>query len=240
MKKINLFCFPFAGGNKFSYRVYEPYASAIVNMVTVEYPGRGVRPGEACVRQMAQLLDDVYMSLYPAISAGKYAFYGHSMGAIVSFCLIKRLAAEGRPLPVHLFISGSPAPTAKTAISKKRHLMDKDDFLQEIKELDGCPAEVLENEELLNYFEPILRCDFEVSETFDYHHDHPLRIPITVITGDEEVILEEDLVQWQKESIRPVDFIKLPGRHFFILEYPQKVMHIINEKLNAHSKIFHI
>ena len=240
MSKLNLFCFPFAGGSSFSYRLFEPYVDPLYRMEAIEYPGRGIRSKEACIRDMSLLVDDLFTQYYPSFQAQKYAFYGHSMGAIVAFVLIKKMAAEGCPLPMHLIVTGAAGPTGRSEVGRNRHLMNKQDFLEELRILDGCPEQILENPELLDYFEPILRADFELSETFDYRLDHVLNMPITVITGILESIPEEDILLWQRETSRPVDFIKIPGKHFFIYDNPGQVIEVVNKKLLSHTKILHL
>jgi surfactin synthase thioesterase subunit len=240
MSKINLFCFPFAGGNSFSYRIFEPNVGTLFKMEVIEYPGRGTRAREACITDMSLLVQDLFARHYPSFCKGTYAFYGHSMGAIVAFALIKKMSAEKCPLPIHLVVTGAGGPAGRSEIRRNRHLMDKQDFLKEIRELDGCPEDILQNDELLDYFEPILRSDFELSETYDYQHDQPLTLPITVITGALESIPEEDIQLWQQETLRPVDFIKMPGKHFFIYDDPGQIMHIVNKKLHSHTKILHL
>jgi surfactin synthase thioesterase subunit len=93
------------------------------------------------------------------------------------------------------------------------------------------PEEILQSEELLNYLEPILRSDFKVSETYKYEGHEPLDIPMTVITGTEEEMDQEDILLWQKESRQEVDFRQMPGGHFFILEHTSQIVEIITNKL---------
>jgi len=232
MESINLFCLPFAGGNRYSYREYEKNASAGLNIVPLEYPGRGARVRERFITDMHQLVDHLFDEIRLPVSKRSYAIYGHSMGAVVAFFLVKKIISNGLPPPLHLFASGTTGPSSHAERELKRHLLPKDEFIQEIRELDGCPEDILQNAELLDFLEPILRADFELSETFDYTESNPLDIPITVITGTEEDMEADDIYSWQKESRIPVDFRTMPGKHFFIHQYPREIMGIISEKLS--------
>ena len=100
-----------------------------------------------------------------------------------------------------------------------------------MKDLGGMPDAILENEDLLSYFEPILRADFQACETYTYERSEPFNIPMTVITGTEEDMTLEDIELWQNESSQKVDFIRMPGKHFFILEHAEEILKIITEKL---------
>lgn len=238
MKKINLFCFPFAGGNKYSYREYEQVLPSFLNLIPVEYPGRGARSKEPFITNMDELIDDLYARICHTIDEADYAFYGHSMGGVVAYFLIRKIIDRRHRMPLHLFITGTTGPSAVSREEKKRHLMGEREFIDEIKELDGCPEEVLQNKELWDYFEPVLRADFAVSEAFSYVYDDPFDIPMTVITGAEEDMEATDIHLWQQETTCTVDFRQMPGKHFFILKYPHEVVQIIAEKIFPYTKAF--
>lgn len=240
MKNINLFCLPFAGGNKYSYREYEKHAPSFLRVIPLEYPGRGNRIKEAFITNLTLLVEDMYQQIKDETNKSAYALYGHSMGGIVAFYLLKKLIAGGHALPLHLFITGTPGPSSILREQKKRHLMSKAAFLQEIKDLDGCPEEILQNKELLDFFEPILRADFEVSETFTYTYDEPVNIPITVITGTEEDMDREEIQLWQQECFHKVDFQTMPGKHFFIFNYATEITSIVASKLTRNFQTYQL
>lgn len=238
MKTVNLFCLPFAGGNKYSYREYEKLAPAGLRVLPLEYPGRGARIKEGFARDMDALVDLLYAEIKGRLDQEAYALYGHSMGGVVAYFLARKIIAAHHRPPLHLFITGTMGPSAITRELKKRHLMSQEAFIEEIKNLDGCPPEILENEELLNYFEPILRADFVVSETYAYEALPPFDIPIAVITGTEEEMEPEEILLWQRETSHTVDFRTMPGKHFFILQYAPEVMEIIASKLRMYQQTY--
>jgi surfactin synthase thioesterase subunit len=235
MNNIHLFCFPFAGGNKYSYRQLEVRCPPFLRMIPLEYPGRGSRLKEPFIKDIYLLTEDLYREVKPCIEGKEYAFYGHSMGGLVAFFLAKKIMACGHTPPVHLFITSTTGPSAPPE-DKRRHLLEKKEFIEEIRSLDGCPEDILQNDELLDFVEPILRADFEVSETFVYETDTPAPLPMTVVTGYEEDMEKEDILLWQKETIFPVDFRQMPGKHFFIFKYPFELVELISKKLLFHSK----
>lgn len=213
-------------------------APPFLQVIPLEYPGRGARIKEGFAGDMDVLVDRVYEDMVGRIGDEDYALYGHSMGGIVAFFLAKKLIANNYRPPLHLFITGTTGPASKAIISKKRHLMSKVDFIEEIRMLDGCPEEILQNDDLLDFFEPILRADFQVSETYSYTHDAPMDLPLTVITGTEEDMKQEDIQMWQKETTHSVDFRKLTGKHFFILKHPRQIINIISRKIVNIAKAY--
>ena len=239
-KTLNLYCLPFAGGNKYSYREFVDKAPSFLNITTLEYPGRGSRIREPLLPDIDSLIDYLYKQICNEIEDNDFALYGHSMGGLICYLLTLKIIANNKPAPSQLFITGTTGPAASSRREeKKRHLLPRQEFIDEIKELDGMPEEILQNEELLYYFEPILRADFKLSENYIHQYHAPLNIPITVITGTEEDMEPEDIQSWQKETTYKVDFKKLHGKHFFIFKHTQTIIDIISKKLFLQTKAYH-
>lgn len=236
MNTINLFCLPFAGGNKYSYRAYEKKAPPFIKVLPVEYPGRGSRSAEPLLRSADHLVNDVYNQLKQKFDEKPYAIYGHSMGALAAYLLTVKVVASGHTPPVHLFITGAQGPNALSNEEKKTYLLPREEFMKEITDMDGIPDELLVHKELLDYIEPILRADFTITDTYRYRQTDKLNIPITVITGTEEGLKEEDIVTWKDETTEEADFYQMNGKHFFIAQNAEEIMSIISTKIMAVKK----
>ena len=231
MNKINLFCFPFAGGNKYSYRELEKSANRFFDMITLEYPGRGSRITENLITDIDVLVDDLFQQIINLIDVKSYAFYGHSMGGLIAYLLVRKIVDHGYSLPIHVFVSGASSPSSSSRKRSEIHLLDKKEFVNEIKSYNGCPNEILENEDLLDFIEPILRADFSASERFLYKEHEPLDVPFTVITGTDEDMEVDDIFGWEKETNKSINFKRLPGDHFFIFKHTYKIVEIISYEI---------
>jgi surfactin synthase thioesterase subunit len=239
MLPINLITLPFAGGNKYSYRQYGPECPAYLKMMPFEYPGRGARMREPLLRSMTAITDDLYAQVRSIVDRQRYAIYGHSMGGLAAYLLTHKLLHNHHAPPLALFISGSTAPSARQGEeNRKRHLMEKKEFIQEIRDLNGMPDEILANTEMMEYFEPILRADFTATETYVHPDYPPLDLPLTVLNGTEEDMEEEDIRLWQKETLQKADFRKMTGNHFFIYHHIPEIMSIISGQLSKHVKTY--
>ena len=238
MKKIKLFCLPFAGGNKHCYRDYKARFPSFLNFIPLEYPGRGMRIRESLQTDMRAIVDDLYYQITDSLEE-EYAFYGHSLGGIIAYQLTKKIIDNGRRQPLHLFVTGSPGPSSVEGKEKNIHLLDKTEFHEELKKLRGLPDEVLADKALMDFFEPVLRADFKVSETYLYEETEPMDVPITVITGSEEDMKQTEIYVWQKESSRKVDFRVMQGHHFFIYSHVVEIVDIIVQKLITLQKHYH-
>lgn len=227
--KITLFCLPFAGGSKYSLLFLKKVLPSNITCHFLEYPGRGGRIKESFANDMDEVVSDLYSKIEFSLNK-PYAIYGHSMGAKVAYLLSKRISESKNLQPLHVFVSGTDAPSVADKTTPK-HLLPKDEFLVAVKELGGLPDEILENAEMLEYFEPILRADFKASETYQYLKTSPLTIPMTVMTGEKEDIEDADILEWQSETTVPIKFYKFPGNHFFIYDNEMEIGKIIEHSL---------
>jgi surfactin synthase thioesterase subunit len=231
-KPLKIFCLPYAGGNKYSYRELSDAASSHFEFITLDYPGRVPRIKEPLISDANELVEDLFNQIKFKLSEDKYILYGHSMGGLLSYLLARKLIENGFKSPAHLIITGTSGPTVFEKREKKRHLLPQKEFIREMKDLDGIPAEILETEELMSFFEPILRSDFKVCETYLHKESSPLNIPFTVITGTEEDMEDSDILLWQKESSLEIDFNKIEGKHFFVFKKKKEVLDIFEKNLN--------
>jgi surfactin synthase thioesterase subunit len=229
MQPVNLFCLPFAGGNQYSFRELRSVLPASVNLIPLDYPGRGARMRESMVDSIEGMMTDAFDFMKPRLDK-PYAVYGHSMGAAIAFELLHRINKDGLPMPLHLFVSGRPAPSSPRKREKISHLPSPM-FRSKIKELGGSPDEVLNNEALMELFEPILRNDFHAHENYEYRHTEKLSIPLTAMYGDGEDFPDEDVEAWSTETSARSRIIRFEGDHFFIFRYWKDIAGIITTEL---------
>lgn len=212
---LRLFCFPFAGGNAQMYRSWQRWLPHNLEIQLVHLPGRGIRIGEPPLRRLSALVAELADHMDRG-STVPYAFYGHSMGALTSFELARELSRRGKPGPEHLFVSGRRAPHIPAT---KAPIFDRSDeeFILELKTLNGTPQDVLDNPELMEIFIDVLRADFEAVDTYEYLPEPPLSCPITVYGGlEDEDVPMESCYAWQKHTALHCKVRMLAGDHFFV------------------------
>ena len=229
--KINLFCLPFAGGSIYSYQSYLKYAPQQLNIIPLELPGRGRRFGEALLTNIHAVTDDIYQKIKHRLHE-PYAIYGHSLGTLLGYLLTKKIIQEGQNPPEYLFFTGRASPSVALK-EAPRYLLPRDAFFRKIAELGGTPAEMLDDEDMKDIFEPILRADFETVETYKYKQTSPFAIPVNIIIGDEEDISLQEAWAWQDETEVPIEVAQMAGKHFFIFANAQEIVEVICHKLET-------
>jgi surfactin synthase thioesterase subunit len=229
-KKIVLLCFHFAGGNKYSY----PSLTEIPEVETVffELPGRGDRYNEELLTDMEDVLVDLFLQIKPYLNR-PFAFFGHSMGSLVSFLLAHLLKEQGLPLPIHLFLSGRVPPTLIDE-ADRLYLLPKNSFWQGINDFGGVPTELLKYPDLMQIYEPMIRADLQVLDSYDYDELEALNIPFSIFHGTKEKLNGESALKWQEFSSRELSIHEFEGDHFFILQKSREIIDVIQHKLQSH------
>lgn len=233
MKKTKLFLLPFAGGNRHSYQFMIPQLTSHFEVIPVELPGRGKRMDEPLLTNFNDASLDYYTQITQKLDANNFMIYGHSLGALLGFHTAGMLQDSGTP-PIYLFVSGSAGP--ENIERKNRHLLSHHAFLEELRSMGGMPQGVLENYELIQYFEPILRSDFELVESYP-NEKFPARleIPICALMGNKEKHVEQ-ISSWKSTTKSAFDYKIFHGDHFFIRDHIQSIVSVIRDRSQCAAK----
>ncbi|MUL37888.1 thioesterase II family protein [Gloeocapsopsis dulcis] len=228
---LRLFCFPYAGGNSLIFRPWLKSLPTTVEVCPVELPGRGIQMKLAPISRLELLIKSLASTLLPHLNQ-PFAFFGHSMGALISFELTRLLRREYNISPVHLFISGRRAPQIPDP-KPPIHALPEPEFIEELRRLNGTPQAVLENTELMQLLIPTLRADFAVLETYAYTPEPTLNVPITTFGGlqDSEVNFDE-LQAWQAQTHSTFSQQMFPGNHFFLHSAQSLLLQSLSQQLN--------
>ena len=213
--ELRLFCFPYAGSSAISFRSWSDLLPPTVEVYSIELPGRGTRMKEFLYRKMEPLVEAIAPALLSKLDK-PFAFFGHSMGAIVAFECCRLLRKNYSLLPFRLFVSGRNAPHLPDP-DPPVHNASKAAFIEELRRFKGTPEEILNSDAMMELLLPILRADFEVLETYRYIEKSPLECPITAFGGLEDVkTTAEGLEAWGEHTIDFCSLYELAGDHFFI------------------------
>lgn len=225
-----LFCFPYGGGNPAFYNNWEVYLSDHFQICPVQLPGRGIRFTEPSYTDFSTLVRDIAAALLPHLSTNRFSFFGHSMGALVSFEVTKLLQRMKLPLPDTLFVSGYHAPHIPDPGRKIHHLPDNE-FLDGVIEMNGLPQELVQNREFLSVFLPALRADFTMCETYEYKPDKKIKSSIVALGGREDPEAgEEHLRAWKEQTEGDFSLHLLEGDHFYIHHKEAEIVKIIENR----------
>lgn len=228
---LRLFCFPYAGGTASIYHQWQSSLPPSVEVCPVQFPGRGKRMGETPFTDVFPLVEATAIALQPFLDK-PFAFFGHSMGGLISFELARHLRRERAPMPAHLFVSGRRAPQFPSG-DAPTHDLPEAEFVEAVQKLEGTPAEVLQHPELRHLMLPLLRADFSVCETYRYTDEPPLDCPISVFGGlQDRDVQRQHLEPWGEQTTRPATIRMLPGDHFFINAQQPLLLRVLAQQLH--------
>jgi medium-chain acyl-[acyl-carrier-protein] hydrolase len=160
-----------------------------------------------------------------------FAFFGHSLGALIAFETARVMRRLKLPVPIHLFVSGCMAPVAFDTNTKRSELPD-DIFLKTLAGFRGIPAEVLSSVEYMDILVPALRADFRFLETYQYSKDDPLDCPISALIGNDDTYLTvSQVAMWEAETHGVFRIHEFVGSHFYFDPDPTCLFDVVEQEL---------
>ena len=228
--KLRLLCFPYAGGGVPIFRAWPDLLPPEIEVWAIRLPGRDGRLREPIPEDLETLALAAATGLAPLLDT-PFACFGHSMGALLAFEFARQIRRRGQAGPTHLFVSARRAPQLPRT-DAPLHTLPEGPFIEVLRQrYNGVPAAILAEPELLHLLLPMLRADFKLIETYQYHEEAPLDCPITAFGGarDEWVLLDE-LTAWQSQTHRAFRWQLFPGAHFYLQDaLPQLLMAVARE-----------
>ena len=213
--RLRLFCFPYAGGAGTVFRPWRNQLPPGVDVCGIQLPGRGARIYERHYRRISVLVPAIADAIFPLCDR-PFAFFGHSLGALIGYEVARYLRREAGREPALLIASGRRAPQIPND-EAPIYALPHDAFIDELRRFNGTPEEVLRDEELMEMLLPTLRADFELCDTYQFGPGEPLTAPITVYGGaDDEDDTRDKLEGWQSATSGPFRLRMFPGGHFFL------------------------
>ncbi|MFD8396496.1 thioesterase II family protein [Streptomyces sp. NPDC059680] len=233
-----LVCFPHAGGSATAFKDLAHTLPANFDVVSVQYPGRQDRYGEAPFTALTPLIEAVAAELTRELAADPgrpYALFGHSMGALVAFETALLLARGELPGPQRLFLSGRGGPETDSA---PYHLFGDAEVLDDVRRLGGTDQAMLDDPDLLELVLPALRADYRALGTYSWHGGEPLTAPVTALTGDSDPMTTvEDVRTWRAYTTGDFDVKVFSGGHFYLFDHLDGVAAAVTEGLLTQAAV---
>ncbi len=227
--RLRLFCFPYAGGGASIFRPWIDILPSEVEVCSIQLPGREYRIDSPAYMRIAPLEEALAEAVSPYLDR-PFAFFGHSMGALVSFELARLLRKKYKKYPEHLFLAAYRAPQLPNPNIKIYHLPSE--VFKVVLRSEGIAEMVLQNEELMQAMLPTLRADFELCDTYEYAEESPLTCPFSLFGGLEDVrISRNDLELWPQHSSVGCSLTMLSGSHFFLHSSQDQLLAAISREL---------
>ncbi|MGW7386056.1 thioesterase II family protein [Streptomyces sp. NPDC054794] len=214
--RMRLLCFHPAGAGPNFYRAWAARLPQDVEVLAVHLPGREGRFAEPRLTDYHAAVAALYAGVRPALGPLPYAFFGHSMGALLAYGVALTAARHGDPAPERLLLSGCAGPGGPHPKSGRGQWSDAD-IVEDLRAMGGTTDEVLASPELMDILLPVLRADYTLCDSF--HAAPPtgrLGCPLTVLGGADDRHTPDDLARWAAVSTGAFAHHTFPGGHFFL------------------------
>lgn len=214
---LKLYCFHHAGGSAASFGAWSTLSSRGVQAIGIELPARSAahRAGAAPLRQLVDALAETVARLHSNAVVRPFAFYGHSLGALVAFETVRAMRRRGHQLPLALCVSSRHAPRRPMPCSS---LYDRPDdaLVDSLRRLGGVPERLLARPRWRALHLPTLRYHLSLTDMYRYDAEAPLDMPLLGFVGlDDPLVSAAEFDAWRKETRGPAVLRSLTGAHFF-------------------------
>ncbi|WP_198041862.1 thioesterase II family protein [Paenibacillus larvae] len=226
-----LFCFPHAGGAASAYSGWRDALDEGTELRAVQIPGRENRMCEELFYFLDPLCEAVTAAITPLLDK-PFAFFGHSMGALLAYRTALLLRREGRSEPEHLFLSAHRAAHLPLRRPPLYNLPDHK-LISQLKTFGGTAKELLADPHIMDVYLPIIRADLSVCDTYVHRQENPLAMPFSIFGGtdDPDVNLRE-LTEWREHTSGIFTLRIFKGGHFYLNNRREEIVSIIQSVWN--------
>lgn len=228
--ELRLYCLPYAGGGAGMFRAWAGGLGQLVEVVGVQLPGRESRFAEPAYESVDQAVAAMLAALAPRLEDGvRFAFFGHSLGAVLAYELARALRRGHLPAPAALWVSGRRAPH----LSSRSRLSPDLPAAELLRRLGSMGSQLgALGEELVELMLPTLRRDLRVLSTYRYAPEPPLAVRLTSLGGlADGDVPREDLEAWSAHSTMPVRCHQLDGGHFYLHEQREALLSLLSGEI---------
>ncbi|MFC6632699.1 thioesterase II family protein [Microbulbifer taiwanensis] len=226
---LDLFCLPCAGASATMYLRWRRQLPAWIRVLPLELPGRGSRLGEPFVEDFRALVSLLCEEIYLR-APGRWAIFGHSMGALLAFGVAARLQRLRATAPEMLIVSASPAPAHRDP-QRYPDTLDEAALIADLRRQGGTPPAVFDSPELLRMTLDTLAADYRVCESLDSRPGAPLQIPVQVFAGRDDAIAPAAVEAWREETESEFSLQWFDGGHFFIRQQEAQLLQALERRL---------
>ena len=220
---LQLFCFPYAGGNGSIYFPWREDIDKNIELISIQLAGRANLYTEELITNLDRLIDILYKEIEPYLDR-PFAFFGHSMGGVIAYALTAHIEKVSQKKAEFIIISATKPPSYYCDMEDYL-LLDKD-LKEKLKKNGATPNEILDSKELMDIILPIYRADCKLLAT---NKIAKKKIETKAfLFNSEEDVEKKIMMEWQEYFIEEIKYIKFDGGHFFIHKKEKELIEKIN------------
>ncbi|MFF1493620.1 thioesterase II family protein [Streptomyces sp. NPDC058304] len=218
---LRLFVLHHAGGSHLLYRHWPAELPDTWDVTLLDAPGHGLLLDQPQIADAGRLADHLLRIIEPGLTGGPYALFGHSMGALLTYEITRRAVDRGLPLPVWIGVSARTAPQPAGPRNRYHQLPDAE-LRTRLKLLGGTPDAVFDDPDLWALFEPVIRADLRLVETWrPAPGAGPLPVALSAYAGGEDHSASPArMTGWEEHTEHFLGLRVFDGGHFYFQDDP--------------------
>lgn len=221
-----IFCLPYAGGSRLSFKKIEKKNSNLkfIPIEYITYKDRFTNSNDDVIKKCCDTIIECNIK--------EYYILGYSMGAIIGYEVIKELERLGQVLPLGLIVISCNSPD----IGVPKLLNDnKLDYDSQIVSIGGVPKYLHDDSEMLKFFLNMIKYDLQVLfRVLNKSNMKAINTDIMFFQGVNDNIIESNSCLNWGEFTSSYYYFKLLDDEHFMNENSEK---IIIDKIKKHYKI---
>ncbi|MEU6223708.1 alpha/beta fold hydrolase [Streptomyces sp. NPDC047042] len=213
-----LLCFHHAGAGAMAFAGWRQRVGPGVSVLPVRLPGRESLRREPPLTDAQQLAEELTADFGPLLDE-PYAFYGHSLGALVAHRLALHLVATGRRPPEVVMVGACPAPQLPSRLLEAASLpgVTDEQLVGLLADDESMPELLLERPEWLRATLTTLRADLQLAHSLRSAPPARLACPLWAFAGrDDRMVSTAEVRAWEHCTTSGFHFRMMPGAHFFV------------------------
>jgi natural product biosynthesis luciferase-like monooxygenase protein len=236
--KLRLFCVPYAGGDISVFHNWSNSLPPEIEVYALQL-ARHVYPGsKPPFEYLDPLVKDLAEFLLPHLDK-TFAFYGHSLGALINFELCRYLRQNYNIKPIYLFVGAQHAPQLPYPYPSLEHLTHSEllEFIKDLTTIELSES-VGENDAFLQSLLASLKAGSLIqNDNYSYTQQEPLDCPITAFGGIQDKFLnQENLSAWHVHTNKLFKLQMLSGNHLFLESHQEQILQTMSQELMVMAK----
>ena len=232
---VQLLCFAAAGTGPAAFARWFRKLPESVEVLAVQFPGRGSRVREPLYRHMHELADVLATQIKDQLG-DQVVIFGHSLGALIAFEFVRSLERLGGRGPDRLIVASSRAPHQPVGKTPS-YMLDDEALVQRLSDGNAVPPTVLARPSLMQLFMPVWRADSELGEKYRCSENDRVSCPITAMVGEHDQETTADQMQsWERHTESDFQLHTLSGDHFFPSELADDFVDLLTAELSGSAE----
>jgi medium-chain acyl-[acyl-carrier-protein] hydrolase len=227
-------CFAGAGASASFFRGWRDFDGQNTQVSAYQPMGREGRCGTAypSLRESTQDAVTAILAQHAETPDRRIVLFGHSYGALLAYEVAQALTKQSVK-PAHLFVAARAAPQM-APVQQLAAEMSNTKLTQALRELGVKDNLVFSHPALGPVLLDILRHDLRQNASYTHCHDKPLMCPVTALSGVKDPLAPPlTMANWQACTTGPFFHHRFQGGHFFPVDVPKRLAHLIKSRISA-------